>query len=97
MPAVQREALDYLAECAECPAMQARFRQRPGDIVLLNNFVTLHRREAFEDDPAPGSKRLLLRVWLSVPNSRPLDPCFAASYRATAAGALRGGMRILAG
>ena len=97
MSAIQREALDYLSDVAERRELQARFRQEPGDLVLLNNFVTLHRRDAFVDPPDPALKRLLLRVWLSVPNSRPLDPSFAASYGATAAGAIRGGMRSLVG
>lgn len=93
MSAPQREALDYLEAVAERPELQAVFRQEPGDIVLLNNYVTLHRRDAFLDDPEPAHKRLLLRLWLAVPNSRPLDPSYEAAYGATAAGAVRGGMR----
>ncbi|MEO8495441.1 MAG: TauD/TfdA family dioxygenase [Planctomycetota bacterium] len=93
MSDVQREALDYLEQLADDPAMHVSFRQQPGDLVFLNNWVTLHRRSEFEDYVEPERKRLLLRIWLSVPNSRPLDPRFAASYGATAAGALRGGMR----
>lgn len=92
MTALQREALDTLEEIANEPALSVRFRQEPGDILFLNNFVTLHRRTAFEDRPEPERKRLLLRIWLSVPGSRPLDPAFGWFFGATEAGALRGGI-----
>ncbi len=93
MSDMQREALDCLEQLADDPAMHVSFRQQPGDLVFLNNWVTLHRRSEFVDYVEPQRKRLLLRIWLSVPNSRSLDPRFAGSYGATAAGALRGGMR----
>ncbi len=89
----QREALDFLEEVAEDPALHVRIRQQPGDILLLNNWVTFHRRTEFEDYPEPARKRHILRVWLSVPNSRPIDTRFQENYGATAAGAIRGGMR----
>jgi hypothetical protein len=95
MTARQREALDYLEELADNPDFHVVFRQEPGDIVLLNNWVTFHRRSEFVDHEDPDSKRLLLRIWLSVPNSRPLDPQFAGGYGATEAGAIRGGMRVV--
>ncbi|MBP85519.1 MAG: hypothetical protein CMJ64_02195 [Planctomycetaceae bacterium] len=50
-------------------------------------------RSEFVDHDDPALKRLLLHIWLSVPNSRPLDPRFAGSYGATEAGAIRGGMK----
>ena len=89
----QREALDRVQEVAELPDFHVTFRQEPGEILFLNNFVTFHRRTAFTDFSEPDRKRHLLRIWLSVPNSRPLDPRFAANYGSTAAGALRGGMK----
>lgn len=88
-----REALDYLDELAEDPRLHVRIRQQPGDVLLLNNWVTLHRRTEFEDHPEPQRKRHILRVWLSMPNSRPIDPRFKDNYGATEAGELRGGMR----
>lgn len=91
MPDEMREALDYFEAVAE--QLHVTFRQEPGDIVLLNNYVTLHRRSAFRDGAASDQRRLLFRIWLAVPNSRPLDPSFAASYGATGAGQIRGGMR----
>jgi alpha-ketoglutarate-dependent taurine dioxygenase len=90
---VQGEALDYLDELAADPALHVTFRLEPGDLLLLNNWVTFHRRNEFEDFDDPQKRRHLLRIWLAVPNSRPLAPDFAANYGATAAGAVRGGMR----
>lgn len=88
----QREALDFLdAVCAE-PEMHYRFRQRPGDMLFVNNFVNFHSRSAFEDFDEPERKRLLLRIWLSTPNSRPLPPAFSGSFGKTGAGELRGGI-----
>ena len=62
-------------------------------MLFLNNWVTLHRRSEFQDDEDPELRRHLLRIWLSVPNSRPLHPDFQANFGGTAAGAIRGGMR----
>lgn len=92
MSPVQREALDHVQKLADDPSLHVSFMQQPGDILFLNNWVTLHRRAEFEDHPEPDRKRHLLRVWLSVPNSRPLHPLFRENYGATEAGALRGGM-----
>ncbi|MEZ5324324.1 MAG: TauD/TfdA family dioxygenase [Verrucomicrobiales bacterium] len=93
MTGVQKEALDYVQELAHNPRFHVSFMQRPGDILFLNNWVTLHRRSEFEDYAEPERKRHLLRVWLSVPNSRPLHPLFKDHYGATGAGEIRGGMR----
>jgi hypothetical protein len=92
MSPLQCEALDRVQEVAESPEFHVTFRQEPGEMLFLNNFVTFHRRTAFTDYNEPERKRHLLRIWLSVPNSRPLDPRFAANYGSTAAGAIRGGM-----
>jgi hypothetical protein len=93
MTDLQREALDYLDDLAADPTLHTTFRLETGDLLLLNNWVTFHRRNEFEDYAEPHRRRHLLRIWLSVPNSRPLHPDFAANYGATAAGAIRGGMR----
>ncbi len=93
MTEAQREALDFLEQVAAEPAMHVTFRQQPGDIVFMNNWLTLHRRTEFEDQEDPRLRRHILRVWLSMPNSRAIDPLFAGNYGATEAGAIRGGMR----
>ncbi|QDV19051.1 Taurine catabolism dioxygenase TauD, TfdA family [Gimesia panareensis] len=92
MTPTQQQAMDQLEALAETPEMSVTFSQDPGDMLFLNNWVTFHRRDEFTDAEEPELKRHLLRVWLSVPNSRPLDPLFADNYGNTAAGSIRGGM-----
>src|SRR5207237_7825695 len=65
----QWQALDLLARLAEEQCFDMSFA--PGDIQFVNNHVIYHARSAFEDDDE-GHDRLLLRLWLSMPNSRPL-------------------------
>ncbi len=93
LTARQREALDALETLAEDPALHVRFRLGAGDILLLNNWITFHRRSAFTDQGAPETRRHLLRIWLSMANSRPIADCFVDHFGATAAGVLRGGMK----
>ena len=95
LASAQNEALDLLAELAE--ALALRTRMQPGDIQLLNNHVTYHARTAFVDRDDPAEKRLLYRLWLSMPNSRALPAGFDELWGATAAGALRGGVVAEAG
>lgn len=68
--ATQKEAIAFYRATVEACAVDMDFQ--PGDIQLLNNFVTLHTRREFEDWPEPQRKRHLLRLWLSDPSSRPL-------------------------
>ncbi len=65
---------------------------RPGDMQFLNNHVIYHAREPYEDGADTGLGRLLYRLWLSVPNSRPLPKTHRVLWGATDAGALRGGI-----
>ncbi len=92
LSALQRESLDFLDSVCEREKLQTRFTLQRGELVFLNNWTTLHRRTAFEDFSKPEKRRHFLRVWISVPNSRPLDESFRANFGATEAGALRGGM-----
>jgi len=89
----QIEALDLVQTLSEDRERHLRFRLERGDLLLLNNWVTLHRRTAFVDDDDEALHRHILRVWLSVPNSRPLNRLFKDNYGAVGAGAIRGGMR----
>ncbi len=92
MTTTQREALDLVdALCAD-PAFHARFRQEAGDILFANNFTTLHSRSEFEDHPDPDARRLILRIWLAVPNSRRLPNALVGTFGATEAGVVRGGI-----
>lgn len=89
----QTEALDLVESIADEPGMHLRFRQQRGDLLYMNNWIVLHRRTAFVDHPELERRRHILRLWLSMPNSRPLDPLFRDNFGATEAGAIRGGMR----
>ncbi len=89
----QIEALDTVESIATSDVRRVRFRQEPGDIIWLNNWVVLHKRQSFRDWPEPERRRHILRVWLSMPNSRPIAPVFLDNYGAVDAGAIRGGMR----
>lgn len=86
----QREAIDMLMALSQELCFEMRFE--PGDMQFVNNHVIYHGRTAFEDGPSPGQGRLLLRVWLSMPNSRALPVHHGVLWRATDAGALRGGI-----
>ena len=89
----QRDAINFLDEVCERKELQLRFTMKRGDILLLNNWTLLHRRTAFKDYQDPKMRRHLLRVWLSVPNSRPIDESFSDNFGSTKAGAVRGGMK----
>ncbi|HKW91239.1 MAG TPA: TauD/TfdA family dioxygenase [Methylomirabilota bacterium] len=86
----QDEALDLLA--AVCDELSYEMELRPGDIQLLNNHVIYHGRAAYEDDPGPGRDRLLMRLWLAPPNSRPLPEGFEVLWGSIKGGAVRGGI-----
>ena len=53
--------------------------------------VVFHGRTEYEDDPSQAQERLLFRLWLSVPNSRPLPEGFDVLWGSIAPGAIRGG------
>ena len=90
LSAAQNAALDLWAEVCEelCYAMDIR----AGDLQLLNNHVVYHARTTYEDDPAPGRDRFLMRLWLSMPNSRALPEGHEALWGSIEPGALRGGI-----
>jgi hypothetical protein len=86
----QREAIDLLMALAAELSFEMRFE--PGDMQFLNNHVVYHGRTPFEDDAARGQDRLLLRLWLAMPNSRPLPEGHEVLWRSIEAGAVRGGI-----
>src|SRR5262249_61260027 len=65
---------------------------RPGDIQSLNNHVVYHGRTAYVDAPGAGHDRLLFRLWLAPPNSRPLPEGFEVLWGTIKGGAVRGGI-----
>lgn len=93
LTAAQIEALDLVESRAASDDRRVVFRQEAGDLIWMNNWTILHKRRAFTDHPDPASRRHILRLWLSMPNSRPLDPRFADHFGDVEAGAIRGGIR----
>jgi len=65
----QREAIALAEAIAE--ELHFGMQLQQGDIQLLNNYVTLHTRSAYQDWPQAERKRLLYRLWLSAPDLRP--------------------------
>ncbi|MCE7997442.1 MAG: TauD/TfdA family dioxygenase [Rhodobiaceae bacterium] len=63
-------ALRTIEDVAEQDALKFDFRLEPGELVIVNNLSLMHKRSAFQDDPDPAKKRLLLRLWLNL-YSRP--------------------------
>jgi hypothetical protein len=90
LTAAQDEALDLLASV--CDEYGYEMALEPGDIQLLNNHVIYHGRTAYEDAPEAGHDRLLMRLWLAPPDSRPLPEGFEVLWGTTRGGAVRGGI-----
>ena len=88
----QDEALHFAQEVANRPEMQLAMDFEPGDIQLLNNHVTLHARDAFEDHPEPERKRHLLRLWIAYPpeRRRPVAPPLHERLKLVDAGGIGG-------
>lgn len=70
----EREALDAFDRLSMDTDNGFFFTLEPGEAVLMNNYVVLHGRTAFEDGDVPGAKRHLIRLWLTVDQPRPVAP-----------------------
>lgn len=68
-PARLAEAIAYLDEVCAREDLLLRFTLEPGEIVFWHNFLVMHSRTAFHDG---ARHRLLLRLWLHVPDGRPM-------------------------
>jgi hypothetical protein len=90
LSAAEHEAIEMLMALAEEHCFEMRFA--PGDIQLLNNHVIYHGRTAFKDDASTGQDRSLMRLWLSVPNSRALPEDHAVLWGDVSAGKPHGGI-----
>ena len=88
----QREAVACYRKLVSELASDMEFR--PGDIQLLNNYVTLHSRRHFEDWPQAGRRRHLLRLWLRDPHGRPVTE--AQRMGRTGRGVMIDGLRKIA-
>jgi hypothetical protein len=86
----EHEAIQMLMDVAEEVCFEMRFA--PGDMQLLNNHIIYHGRTAFKDDVSTGQDRLLMRLWLSTPNSRALPEDHAVLWGDVRGGRPRGGI-----
>lgn len=68
------EVLDYMEQLSNSPELVYSMMLEPGDMQFCNNYLVLHSRTAFVDEEEVVRKRLLLRLWLKVPNIRNLAP-----------------------
>ena len=73
----RQQAIDLVRQLSLDPRFNLPIDLAEGDIQLLNNRVTLHAREVFEDHAEIARKRLMLRIWLTDPDIRPLTAAMA--------------------
>lgn len=77
---IQLEAMDYLDQLCNREDLNLIMELQLGDIQWVNNYVALHGRKEYEDHPDEAEKRHMLRLWLTIPNGRPLPHWFAGMY-----------------
>ena len=87
------EALDMFDALANDPELHFSMRLAPGDMQFVYNHTNLHDRTAFIDWPDPKERRHLLRLWLSLPDDRPLPDVFKQRYGSIEVGN-RGGIIV---
>ena len=80
LTALQQEAIDYVHELGTREDMRVDMMLEPGDIQIINNFITLHARSNYIDHD-DGRKRYLLRMWINLEDSVQLSPDFASFVR----------------
>jgi hypothetical protein len=62
----EREVLDLFESIASEPSFRLDMQLQPGDIQWLSNHTIVHARTAYEDGRGDGTRRHLLRLWLSI-------------------------------
>lgn len=73
----QNEALALLDEVLHDTDLRLEFELEPGDCVMASNHTILHGRTGFVDGDGSDQVRHMLRLWLTLPNGRPLPPHYA--------------------
>lgn len=77
---LQQAAIDYVHELGTRVDLRVDMMLEPGDIQIINNYITLHSRSNYIDHD-DGRKRYLLRMWINLLDSVQLSPDFAAFVR----------------
>lgn len=75
------EAMYFVESLANSDELRFDMELQPGDIQFLNNYTILHARKAFVDRAEPGEGRLMLRTWINLHASMPIDPHVATHVR----------------
>jgi len=88
----QIEAMDYLDSVVEREGVFLSMDFQVGDIQWLNNYVTFHSRNAYEDYADPAERRHLLRLWIAVDGGRALPESFLDVYHRDLTPGRRGGI-----
>jgi len=78
----QERAMDLLQSLADDPRFKLETGFRPGDIQFINNLMLIHSRGPYEDWADLGRRRHLLRLWLSVPDGKPIPEALYARHGA---------------
>ncbi len=73
-------ALDKFDEITNDNKIYLKMKFLPGDIQFVYNHSILHDRTSYIDWEKDNKKRHLLRLWLSLPDDRPLPISFAQRY-----------------
>lgn len=73
---VEIEALDLFDHLMHLERLRLDMMLEPGDLQFANNYAVLHSRTEFIDHDEVAQRRLLLRLWLKMPNARQLAPEF---------------------
>jgi hypothetical protein len=66
--------LDHFEQVTKRPELMLEFTLHPGETYFINNYTILHARTAFDDFEEEKRRRHLLRLWLEVPQMRPVHP-----------------------
>lgn len=64
----EEEALKVLDATSERPDLCLQMDMEPGDIQFLNNRIIQHGRDDYEDFSELEKRRLMLRLWLTIPS-----------------------------
>lgn len=72
----EREAVELMSTLSARQDMRLDMMLEPGDMQFCNNYVTAHSRTEFSDWPEPERRRLMVRLWLSFAERRPLAADF---------------------
>ncbi len=77
---LQQAAIDYVHELGTREDLRIDMMLEPGDIQIINNYMTLHSRSSYIDHD-DGRKRYLLRMWINLMDGAQLSPDFASFVR----------------